>query len=143
MFEMSMSMNQEVKENLSKLATRVRKKALTKALREGAKIVQGRARVGARKNSGILKASIKVRSAKMSRKKHIVGMMVITAASDPKFSGKTFYAGFREFGWKPKGKHSQKKSGTHFLENAFKSEANQVLNSVESSMSTAISQLGK
>lgn len=85
----------DLEEKLKNLPAAAAKKVIRHALREGAKVVAAKAIELAPKVTGTLAQAIKVRAVKRSRKKRI-GINAIIG--EGWFKGKTFYAGFVEFG---------------------------------------------
>ena len=84
----------EIDRKLKRLDAKFGKKVVRKALRTGAKMVADEARRQAPVDSGTLRSAIKVKAQKRSRKS--IGINVIVGEGF--FIGKTFYAGFIEFG---------------------------------------------
>jgi HK97 gp10 family phage protein len=153
MVDLQMAISPDLLENLTNLEPRIRKKALNKALREAAKLVLTEVKTKAPKKTNALRRSFKIRVAwKGSRNKHVVAIALSTNATDNMFTGKTFYGAFQEFGWKPGkriGKYGRISvrggavSGKHYLENSFKAKATEALNTIQSTMYSAIQNLGK
>lgn len=94
---------------LDGLSKKEANKALRKALRAGAKIVQAKAKQTIPRKSGKGAKALKVRAAKRSRKKG-PGVMVIADGKNNLFKGDSFYLGFQEYGWKT-GKRKHGNSG--------------------------------
>lgn len=82
---------------LNRLETNLKKKALRKATRESARVVQAHAKALAPVDSGQLKKAIRVRSKRRSRKPTIGHQVWV---GDKWFKGDQFYAAFVEFGTK-------------------------------------------
>lgn len=82
---------------LRSLDRKVARKAMSRAMRAGAKIINAEAKARAPVRSGLLKKSIKTRMAK-KRKRGEIKFNVGTSKGS--YQGKTFYGAFVEFGWK-------------------------------------------
>ena len=80
------------------LTSKQAKEAIRKAARPALQPTLAAARSYAPRKTGRLKRSIKIRA--ISRSRTRVGARVTTAKGDNQFKGKTFYAGFQEWGWK-------------------------------------------
>lgn len=88
---------EDVERSLNGLSNTLKKKALRKASRESAKVVQAYAKKYAPRRTGALVRSLKVRALRRSRRtKHVVGVQVWTG--EKWFKGQQFYAAFLEFG---------------------------------------------
>jgi HK97 gp10 family phage protein len=121
--------------NLLDLPSKVRKKVLRPALRDGAKVVLPRALARAPVGmTSTLISSIKLNanSNTAAGRKGILSVSIQTGKSDSLFSGKAFYGAFQEFGWQPgkrvgrssrwtvrTDRHGGRVPGKHFLEGAF------------------------
>ena len=88
----------ELNRKLATLAGPKAKAAIRKASREALRPVAAAAKANAPRRSGALSKSIKVRA--MARSRTRIGSRVTTSAGSNEFSGKTYYGGFQEYGWK-------------------------------------------
>ena len=82
---------------LARLTSAEAKKVIRKALREGARPVQQKAKASVPVNTGALRKSVKIRAGKRTRKQE-VSIWVGTGDQDNLFTGKTFYGGMIEYG---------------------------------------------
>lgn len=88
----------ELNRKLAALTNQQAREAIKKAARPALKPCLQTARRVAPKRSGKLRRSIKIRAIARSRSR--IGARVTTSASDNVYSGKTFYGGFQEWGWR-------------------------------------------
>lgn len=94
MSENSIQIDKDLVGILDKVESKVRKRALRTGMRSAMKVVLAKAKQLVPVDSGALKRSLTIRSAKRSRSS--VGIMVTT--KEGLFSGETFYGGFKEYG---------------------------------------------
>lgn len=93
-----MTGSEELNAKLAKLTNAQSREAIRKAARPALKPCLQTARRVAPKGKGALRRSIKIRAITRSRTR--IGARVTTSASDNLYSGKTFYGGFQEWGWR-------------------------------------------
>lgn len=74
------------------------KAIIRKAARTALRPVQSAVKREAPRRTGRLAKSVKIKAFTRSRSR--IGAKVTTAADDNLYSGRTFYGGFQEFGWK-------------------------------------------
>lgn len=129
--ELKLSGFKELAKQMEELTPKVNNKIMGDALRAGAKIVRQQAIANAPLSDGLLKASIKVRTAP-ARRKNKTYVYVQTKEGD--FKGKEFYGAFVEYGTGERFHKSGKSVGrivaNPFFENAFemrKGEAERVI----------------
>lgn len=89
----------QVERRLMALPTKVARKVASQAMRAGAKIIQTEAKALAPKDTGALRKSIRVRTAK-KKKRGEVKFTVTTSSKDNLFKGDQFYGGFQELGYR-------------------------------------------
>jgi hypothetical protein len=88
----------ETNAKLAKLAGPDQKKAIRKASREALRPVLAQVKATAPRRTGALSRAATIRSMERSRSK--LGSRVTVHGTGKGFSGKTFYGGFIEYGWK-------------------------------------------
>jgi len=93
-----MTGSEELNRKLAALTNQQAREAIRKAARPALKPCLQTARRVAPKRSGKLRRSIKIRAIARSRTR--IGARVTASASDTLYSGKTFYGGFQEWGWR-------------------------------------------
>lgn len=90
--------NEALNRKLQAVAGAKAKAIIRKAAREALRPAFQAARASAPRRTGKLARSVKLRAITRSRSR--VGARITTSATDNQFSGKTYYGGFQEFGWK-------------------------------------------
>jgi hypothetical protein len=90
--------DKETNAKLAKLAGPDQKKAIRKASREALRPVLAQVKATAPRRTGALSRAAKIRAITRSRVR--IGSMVTVTGTGKGFSGKAFYGGFIEYGWK-------------------------------------------
>jgi HK97 gp10 family phage protein len=137
----------ELKLALGQIAENVRNKHMRTALRAGAKVIRGECIEHAPNRTGATGAAIKVRAGK--RRKGFVSMLVNIGRG--LFQGKTYYAGFVNYGWtwKPHksarfqlgGDQDEKKiPGTRWLNKAFAASAGAAQEAIKTSLTESLAE---
>lgn len=103
--------DQEVIKMLKKLDPKNAKQAIRKGTREGAKVVQQKAKQLAPEKTGTLKKNIKVRAIPRNSQ-GAIGSMAVSEFRNTE----GFYGHFQEFGWKTKSGRTV--PGKHFMQQA-------------------------
>lgn len=136
----------EVRRLFRNLPGKVAKKILRKTLREALKPIAADARTRAPVRTGALREQIKVR-ARAKRKAGFIGLEIRVGSHN--FAGKTFYAGFQEFGT---GKRGTGKKGVttspgitarHFMQQAFDAHSEKAAEYIKDELIRAIESGGK
>lgn len=129
MIEFTLTGDKELDRKFRDLPLKVEKKVLREALRPATKIILEGAKQAAPVGSGQLQKSLRVRAGKRTRK-NVVTMQVVTGKEF--FQGDTFYGAFEEFGHRigsrSLGDQRAVYPGTHFIEHAYKSKAEEAKN---------------
>ena len=111
---------------LNGLEPKVRRMALRRGMRAGAKIIRNEVVRRAPKRTGDLRRNVKVRAGKRSRKGWTIE---IRLSKEGNYRGKTFYGAFGEFGTKVRRRKNGQITGRvralHFMESAFDARAPQ------------------
>ena len=118
-----------------KMPDKIQKKMLRTSLRKAGKLLQTAARGMVAKDSGALRASIKPKAAKRSRKnKHIIAVRVMT--SSKAYKGEYFPGGHVEYG-------TQFQSANPFMRPAADQVRSQVIAYFKQDLKAAIAESGK
>lgn len=125
----------EIDDKLRDLPAKVIKKLAKSGLREAMRPLLATAKRNAPRRTGALRKNIKLRvMTRLRNKKSAVGMRV---SGGEDFKGETYYGGFQEFGWQPKGE-GPKVPPKHYMTNAYNHHKGEVVAKFREVMKDAI-----
>ena len=133
----------ELQRILKNIPKKVAIKAIKKGSKEGAKIIQRRAKSLAPRKTGQTRKAVKARMMKRSRVR--VGAIIIVGAGD--YKDDEYYASFQEYGWRQGsrklGTGRKQIQGKHFIRNAANQKKRAAGNICVSTMKRIIEQEAK